>query len=732
MTGVSFLQNVVPFRALYPNAVLIAEIAWGADLLADPDTWIWTDVTADLLQDTVISIAPMGRSDNTSKSQPAACTLAVGANDSAIKYMRGPQSPNYPNVHQNVPLRVRLEFSVLSTQVLFQGEAWSFKPTWNKRGNVARVTIKAGGKLRQLTQGAKPIRNVLTRFHLAHGAVAVWPFDDGVFADFAASATPTAQPMIVGSGSTFSTAFGRDLSTLVPAADKGVVLPVPDAFGQDVFTGAVNASISNGVVHIDYWRKSTAEGDASETQQIVVDFSGGSSRLATIEVRARMSQISPAVTQGWVVRDATTQILDTASGTPGSTIQPFGASGTGGDWHNIHVKLATSGSAVVASIYIDGALADSITLASTTLPTQVTTVHIRNNTTAGFGNFDELTQVAINLTTAGAPSYTDTFNLYDGENVVTRLQRLCNEQGIVIDITGTSTATMGPQPIKTFVDLLRECELADLGMLGDGLGAGLYYVTRSARYSQDAIMALNATDLADAPQPEDDDQTLRNKYTVKRVNGSSATYEDKDGPLGTDAVGVYDSAPDGELNLSADTTLPDIAAWLVHLGTVEGYRYPKLTLNLARIPDWAFEFATLRPGNRVTVNGVSDISVEHPPGPIDVLAEGWSQQISPKRWTATLNCSAAAPWDVAVVSDTRYRVGSNQSTTSGAVTAGAMTMTVTGHAWSTSTPYDVRAGGWQVTVTNVSGTTFTIDPAPGAIPNGSAVTMWTPVTVALA
>jgi hypothetical protein len=131
---------------------------------------------------------------------------------------------------------------------------------------------------------------------------------------------------------------------------------------------------------------------------------------------------------------------------------------------------------------------------------------------------------------------------------------------------------------------------------------------------------------------------------------------------------------------------------------------------------------------------VDTVATQHPAGDITLLLEGYGETLTPLDWTVTGNCSPYAPWNVAVVTDTRYRVGSNQSTLSGTVQPGATSMTVVGHTWTATGPFpfDVNVGGWQVTVSNVSGTTFTIDAAPGLLLAGSRVTMWTPATVALA
>jgi hypothetical protein len=70
---------------------------------------------------------------------------------------------------------------------------------------------------------------------------------------------------------------------------------------------------------------------------------------------------------------------------------------------------------------------------------------------------------------------------------------------------------MGIQRPATFLELVRECEDADQGVLHER-GAGLAYLTRTGRYNGTAVMALDFASghVAAPPEPTDDDQRLRN------------------------------------------------------------------------------------------------------------------------------------------------------------------------------------------------------------------------------
>ncbi len=704
--GVPFLQRSAAFAAMYPDARLIVRFAWGADLTADPATWDWTDVTTDLQQGNgqTINIAPMGRSDAVTRTQPAACGFQL--DNTSGDYSRGPQSRRYPNVRQNIPVQVlvTLTGAINDAQVRFQGEAWSLRPGWNLRGNVAVVTVSASGKMRQLTQGTPPVHSALFRTNMAAAPGAYWPLEDASGATQAGAATANTSPLRVIGPVKFAPT-GTEIPRVLGAAN------VVDLRGDGTNFAKLTGQVYTSAFSASAWQLEFVGGYAS---------TGSTANIAIA-----------------VFTDKTTTPLNFVMTAP--TLRD-------GNAHHLAFQLSQVGPDIQIDIYYDGVFDHSATVPAVILgrPTAVTL-----NPQGALGDdVPILTSVALFPTLTSPATRAAAVNGFNGEAVTDRLTRLCAEAGIPIDVIGTSSATMGPQGVDTLPNLLREGETADLGLLGDGRGPGLYFITRAARYNQPASMVLNAAagDLADAPQPEDDDQKLRNQYVVKRKNGSSATYADASGPLGTNTVGTYESTPGADLNLSSDTPLRNIAAWLVGLGTVDGYRYPTTSLDLRNIPGKAGAWAGLRPGGRLQVANVAAVSPQHPADLVDVLAEGWSEQLSPFIWTAVLNCSPARPWDVAALG-TSFRLEMAGQTLAASLAPGATSLslaTAAGHALvSTSAVYpadyptDLVVAGWRVHVTDAAGgtspQTLTCDPTPNTavIPAGTPVTLWRPAGLAL-
>ena len=229
-----------------------------------------------------------------------------------------------------------------------------------------------------------------------------------------------------------------------------------------------------------------------------------------------------------------------------------------------------------------------------------------------------------------------------GETTVERMVRLCGEESIPVDVIGTTVTTMGPQEIATLVSVLRKCEATEDGLMGDGRGPGLYFVTRSYRYNRAAAispdMAADPPQVGDPFAPADDDQRNRNIIKVDRDGGSSATYEDTDGPLGTDEIQDYDSSV--PVNYADDSGLYNRAAFEVRKGTVLGFRYPTLRLDLAATPALVRAWLAAGLADRIDVLNVTSKATQHPPGTVSLLLEGYSASLSPFDWELACNCSA--------------------------------------------------------------------------------------------
>lgn len=305
------------------------------------------------------------------------------------------------------------------------------------------------------------------------------------------------------------------------------------------------------------------------------------------------------------------------------------------------------------------------------------------------------------------PFVDNTFSLvsngYIGEAAGDRIARLCAEAGLPAVVAAGETEPMGAQKPAKLLDLLRECEDADLGVLYER-GSFLGYLPRRARYHPPASLVLDwaAGHLDEPPEPTDDDQRLFNRWTVTRTGGSYAVAEDADS---IDAEGPRDN--EHEANIASDDRLPDFATWLLSLTTLDELRWPRIQINLVAHPELIPDWLECTIGSRVTIaNPPSQILGSS----IDLVIEGWTQTINVNRWTVELTCSPAKIWNVGVWSDTATP-SSKYQTATGRLSADATSSQVflstvadsVGSTYSVkSTPYDLVCEGHRVTVTRAS------------------------------
>lgn len=721
----------VPFltQGLGPAARLAVEVAWGADITADPATWTWTDITEDVRQEPGIELSH-GRSDEAGTTQPATCGLQL--DNSAGAYSLGGQSPNWPNVRQNTPVRVRVDHDgngVYTT--LFQGYAAAWRPGWDQSARVATVELSAAGVLRRLGQNTDTVLSAMRRGVLSlPDLVAYWPAEEAEGADRIASGLSGEPAMSVSGAVEYA-------ATDVFAASR----PIP----------RLNSSRWFGTVP-GY----TVTGESQVRFLIDVPDAGGTDDALLISIRTRGGS-----TEKWDLVYGVGGSVGVRAYSGGVEVldQPVGFA-LNGRHGQFGLSLTETAGDVdwVMSFYEVGASIGSVfgaTLAGHTVG-QVHQIAVN-----GDEAHPDLSIGHLFLEAAVTSQFTllDQVNAYNGEKTTTsdgRLARIDDENSILIDTIGSgepvSTAgqdQMGPQEPAALVTLLRDCETADQGILYDGLNAGLRYRTRRFIENQDPVMTVAADELGAPLAPTYDDQGLVNRALATRRGGGTGVHEDTDGPLGIETVGVYDTSV--TVNAFSDLAMQHYAGWLVNLGTVDGYRYPTLTLDLAATPHLAGPWRTIQPGSRIDVTGITDVVGQHPAATVSLLVQGYTQTITPYRWDVEVNCSPYQAWRIAVIAEETgdvgefvWRLDTDGSELADDYPAGATSIQVSltnadGAPWTTNTddyPLLLEVGGVKVRATAASGVlpgsrTFTVDPLPTDLASGVPVALWQPPVLGL-
>jgi hypothetical protein len=635
--GVGFLID-----ELGGAARILVEVAWGADLGADPDAWTWTDITRDVRADPGIS-TKLGRADEASTSQPADCTLEL--DNTTAAYSTGGHSPNWPHVRRNTPVRVRIDPDGAGFHDVFLGFANGFTPGWDSMtGRIPIATLSASGALRRLQQGDAPVVSAFRRAMLAtESVVAYWPFEDGKNAAYAKNERGGSDMVSVSDHHEFDSSNTFDCSgplvrlrsspdgtfeefgaTVDPYTDTGEhqvrwLMSIPrnglphGAFLADIYTtgSAARWSITfsslaaSGGLNITVWDDDNNV--LHETFDIGFAVNG-------YDLRYSLELVQDGDDVDWRI----------------GTIAP---SDLGAGYFSGTLSNHTVGR--VASVFLGGNDVDDVILGHVT---------VQNETTSQFEAAGPL-QAHVGETATAFPGG--------------RFFRLTSDADVSFRAFGSGASisandTMGPQLVRPLLELMRECETADQGQLWDGLiEPGLLYTTRRLRELGIVVLTIDAAagELAGPFEPVDDDQRNRNKIEATITTGITATFEDADGPLGTATIGTYDSAV--EVNNQHDEMAVHYAAWHVHLGTVQGYRYPSVTIDLRAAPHLADAALNVIPGDRIDVVNLDDTLAAFHTGTVSLIVEGIAQEITSTSWRITFQCSPFSPWGIArVAADT--------------------------------------------------------------------------------
>jgi hypothetical protein len=645
-------------------------LALGADLTADPATWVYTDFSLRALGQLTWRY---GSPDEFTSTTPAEATFRLNNTDGQLT-PHNRLSTLFPNVRRQAPVKIELNPGTGYTQV-FQGYIDAITPVW-PAGNsgYSEISVTASGSLRRLGQGSDSLRSAMYRAIVQSGPVAYWPLEDGTNATSAASALPGGQPLIVTRG---KVSFGAAQPPLSSAQ-------LADFSGGGV-GGTLTASVPRGPGN-QSWR---------------VEFIAKFNAIPAGSFVAVLQWTTSGTIQLWEVDAApltdgglSLQYID-SGGLPGG---PFLSNVAVDDtlWHHIRIHAAQSGGNISVTVALDGTTVISQTLTTQTMD-QVTWITV-NPTGDPEEEVPSLGHLTVWEPFVSSIDTVQAFRGYASETAGDRIVRLCAEEILPVAVSSTTgSARMGPQTVDSFLNLLRECETADGGLLSDGDSAGLTYLARNDRYNQAVTLALDtARSQVKLPfGPVEDDQRIVNDWTVSRPGGSQVQAVDQ---AHIDANGRIRSS--AVVNVQASEDLKDQASWRVHLGTVDEMRVPQLSLQLIDRPELWTAALALRPGDRIIM---ANPLAQYPAGTVDLICEGIQCVADATSWRMDINCSPAKPWTVGVA-DSAPVLDCNGSTTN--TSLNSTTTSVQVHisdacTWThASGNFDVYLDNWErVTVT---------------------------------
>ncbi len=677
----------------------------------------WVDITAFVLTrdgSQNITITRGRRDEGSTTTEHSSCSFQLNNRDGRFSH-RNPNSPYYGQLGRNQQLRVAVPRGDYK-EYRFWGEISSWPQHWDTTGTDVWVEVDAAGYMRRLNQGASPVHSVIyngiTDPEIS-SLRAYWPCEDIDGSTTIASAMTNGSAMTFTGTPTLATYSGFAASDPLPelpsSALSGGVARYDDATASQIrflchipAEGLSDGKVICAIDHVEasagavaFWELYYAA--TGNTLVLRAHDSDGSMLGAdlphTLDVRGRRMRISVELEEDGTSTDRAIRITDLSTMATDSVTDTAAVSSV---QRVTRVQFGPASRSVVGPVGTLGLT--GVAVGHVTVQSVITAT----------------TDLGLQLN----PS---------GETAGRRIERLCAEDGIPFDAIGDldDTALMGGQDRLKPIDLMRQAELADGGMLFENLAVfGLGYRTRESMLNQAPALTLSYpnNELSAVPVPVDDDQLVRNKVTVSLPGGSGATAELDEGSMSTVdppvGIGVY--GEDVTLNLEDSSTLADQASWRLHLGTVDEARFPQISVNLARQqvtsnPALKAQALSVRPGDRLLL---ADPPAWVPPDDISQLVLGMSETIDHFEHRITYVCAPESSWRVGVLDDPVLgRIDTDGSAVYADAASGATSIYVTptgeGGLWTTDTadfPFDVRAGGetWAVTaIASAGGDDFT-------------------------
>jgi hypothetical protein len=686
----------------YPTTPLrpIVEIAPGADLTADPSTWSWVDVTDQVRFASGVSTT-VGRRDQAGTVDPSRASLTL--NNRHGNFSPGnPVGPYYGGLNLSTPIRMGVDPGD-GMHYRYHGYVNAWPKRWDRSGNDAFVPITCGGIMRQLSR-RRGVKSPLygTMSGVAPNDVtplAYWTMEDGVGATQAASGLPGGTPM-----TTSGLTFGADTDLAGASA-----LPTMGATAEIQWTVPAYTSTGQWVVQ---WVMKVPSEPSAETLLWEVRTTNPARNYRLLAAPGSPATLYLRTYTGGTLESEATMPLDGTGGPDATETNFFG------EWLMFGMSSSPFGGSIAVEVKIfddQGAnwLPSSSLgqIVSSTTTGVITGGGVSNSggglTGAGFGHVGVYTSASFNVATDQTTN-ASAMNGWAGEQAHERIIRICRELAIPLQCTTGRSAPMGAQARGAILDILRDCEKADLGVLYEH-EFGLGYRSITEYYNQPVSLALDFDrgHVGEPPEPTTDDLRYRNQWTVNRSGGSSATETADD----------YDQTQallDGSttVNVETDAQLSPVASWLVHRDTNLDDYWTGITMKFSRAPDIIPGWTSLPYGARVTItNPPSQVD----PGDIDVIVEGWTERWDTVTWQATLNTSPASTYQVAVIegaggiTSPTWRLEAGSSTLAADIDSDDTSLSIatsSGPLLSTSAadyPCDVEIGGEQMTATSASG-----------------------------
>jgi hypothetical protein len=528
---------------------------------------------------------------------------------------------------------------ILTDKVRFHGALEAMPQEWDSTGKDCWVPVHAADTLQRLGNDGEATQSAISQYleRYSSSITGHWPLEDG-------QETTTPSSAVSGVLPAQATKFGFTTARDLPGSDGYATAGGVGSFMR----GAPRVTSPNGTTTALFWAKTNSplpDPPNSGANLISFTVAGSNVKWWRIELSGEyVVQVRAFAPDGSELFNYSA-LSYPAGGAQGDvrwnrwTVFAFSLRQVGG---NIEINLSwsngTDGSTAGYTQTLAGTVGrfDGFTITSDTFTPDTSFAHMT------------LLNTFLSVT---ASELIASSNAWRGELAATRFLRVCASAGInaVVDGWPQDTQALGPQPIDTVLNILRDLEKTDGGILsGTRSTQGLTYTTRDriSRQLPGGSFSHAASHFSDPPKPVPDSFGIANYYTAtRRDGGGSATSIKTDGPLGTGAIGTVTGGD--TFNVLTLNDALSAASWAVALGTYDSPRYPSAPFQLERTAtllgsSLAAQIASLDAGRRFVI---ADLPVHQPPGPVDLIVQGYTEVLGNRTMALDFSSTAYGPWE---------------------------------------------------------------------------------------
>ncbi|KUL22358.1 hypothetical protein [Actinoplanes awajinensis] len=647
---------------------------------------VWTDVP--LYTATPASFSWGNEAYGTSWPYPSEITCEID-NDSLDWDPARPESPIYGVAGRATPARLRIDGT---TYVYGEANSWVPDRTPEHQPGQHRgrswVSFTANGQLDRISGWTDPVRSPMFRTISARAtSLGHWPLEDPRYA--------------------------RTLTNTLAAGKAGTVKGAPSLEESERPFGAASTVRLSADTQLAGTFKS-----ASSTAGWQISFSFLADALPGSGVYGRILRWTTSNGYTWLAEFTDTAWRWSCADVNGVSLQSSNITFTAApptSWVTMRFKVSQSGGNVVVepAWYQQGATAPLGTTDGF-----VGTVgalrgwwHDGNATADGswLSHVFAVTGVADDLQSADALMV---FNGYTGERALDRYTRNLADIGLSGGAFYTggvapSTMKMGPQPIDTVANILKDIVQTDGGRINDEpTVAGMRFFTRRGSYSRtpDATFDYAAGQIAIPFRRLTDTSNVVNTITIKNGDQGEYTASLTSGLNSTQPppAGISEKRGSLDVNLYAASDVTERANWELARLTTEGPRYGEFTVDLLANPGLIATVAALRPGHHVVITG-------YPPDDIHLLVTGMKGVTGAIERRVTIQVEPYEAYRVGIWDATDWRWDTATTTLASAATSTATSLALTTSNLAdvlttapASLPLDLMIGGERVTATAIT------------------------------